>query len=189
MQRKPGGYRQPTNAQRDASRIDKDEVRSLVSADLEHHRGLDQATSRSLPPRTGHTAWCACSHSPATPSSIPSAGPARRWSRPCGRAATASVWRSIPNTAAWRPDTSKRRMPTFSRRRKLIFEKAAAERCKSCQGRPRPLRGATRKEETGIGECSLKNRRTPIISWTGASSTDTPARRSEYCCGRAPDIG
>jgi DNA modification methylase len=40
MQRKPGGYRQPTNTQRDESR--------LVSTNMEHHRGLHQTSPGSV---------------------------------------------------------------------------------------------------------------------------------------------
>ena len=81
MQRKPGGYRQPTD---DAAGREPDRqrrLRSLVSADMEHHGSIPSI----ILPRfrwNWQTAWCGCSHSPATPCSIPSADRARRWLRP-----------------------------------------------------------------------------------------------------------
>lgn len=50
MQRKPGGYRKPSNAQRDASRISKDEFNSWSN-----RYGTSQESQRgTIPP---HSLW------------------------------------------------------------------------------------------------------------------------------------
>ena len=80
MQRKPGGYRQPTEEQRRLSKLSKRGIRGLVPPVLEHDRRFDPSST----PRPSRSSLLivssACSHSMATPCSTPSAAPARRCS-------------------------------------------------------------------------------------------------------------
>ena len=56
MQRKPGGYRKPTEEQRDQSRMSREEFRRMVPAILDRHRRFDQGASGAVPAGGGVSA-------------------------------------------------------------------------------------------------------------------------------------
>ncbi len=104
MQRKPGGYRQPTNGQREGSRLGKkdfdawfQQIWNITGASTKHHPApfpieLALRLVRMF-------------SSPATLSSTRSAAPGPRWLPPSKPAATASASTSNQNTAACPPGT------------------------------------------------------------------------------------
>ena len=111
MQRKPGGYRQPTNGQREESKIDKKDFDEW----FQQIWNIPGASTRNHPAPVSPGA-CHASGSHVLlyrrhGSRSRSAAPARRWSPPSRTDATASAWRSTGSTAGWPPGGSRQRTP------------------------------------------------------------------------------
>ena len=104
MQRKPGGYRKPTNAQREASRINKTNLTVGFNKS-----GISLGHQPSTIPPHSHwnwpPGWYECFPSQETLFLIHFAAPGRRWWQLFETAATALGWKLIRNIAGWQPHT------------------------------------------------------------------------------------